>query len=295
MIKPFKVSYEDLLGQRHELKYPYIHDCTFWHKNNNPDYVSYKYLVKNKLYLKYFLFQEGFNGFKDIFSGIDFITYSIKGKIYPSTIPQIADLIVRKASRNTEIFLFLELLNHKYPLDKVTITTQHQFVKLIQDLLTSLNYIHASGFWHSDFKDGNILISNGKFYLIDIDSVRNLKVEYPIGNFTSNTLETIAILLFANKGSRIMDAINGAELNLIQLLMLVYIYQFRARKRLYNLRAAEIIHLSEFIDFIHNDADLNNFTIEFLLVKSVISFTDRYSQILLLVKKTLSALINTKF
>lgn len=250
--------------------YPPLDDTTFWSKNNHPLFVSHRILSKENIFVKYFQIPNDECIRADIIPGLHFIEGIQKQEI--EYLPFIHDLKVLNERETTGYFLFMELLDNRYPLDKIVLGSKKQLRVLYRQLSRSLKAIHQRGYWHSDFKEGNILLSSGNFFVVDIDSVH--PIDHPFDYLKAPHVHkdlTIAVSRFLYPSQQTPD-LRGDALNLLQLVMLISIHKFRKFSGPY-LHLSKVIDMPSFLKHLRCDALLDDFRTAFNGHRQMISDT----------------------
>lgn len=210
-------------NRRQAFYYPSPDDKTFWKKNNHPAYVSHRADKELQVFVKYFSFP-GPGLRPEILPGYRFLLQN-RGK-EAAFLPGIFDF--RKISAGKEeYFLFLELLDDRYPLDKIILNTKKQLRVLYTHLSQALGAVHRQGFWHTDLKEGNILLSSGSFFLVDLDALHQLDTPFDYLGSPHTNKDLIFPLTGFLGLAKDPGLLRGDEINLLQLLMLLAMHVFR--------------------------------------------------------------------
>lgn len=206
-------------------------------------------------------------------------------------LPLIFDFQVRD-SIPAEYFLFLELLDDRYPLDKIVLNTRKQLRVLYTHLSQALGAIHRQGFWHTDLKEGNILLSSGSFFLVDLDALHQLDIpfDYLADPHTNKDLILPLIDFLGLKENP--GLLRGDELNLLQLLMLMTIHVFRRTYADPHLHLSIMAREEDFRKHLRSNSLLNTFRTGFLRHKSTTEGSGSYPWLAKEVHRLITKLIS---
>lgn len=153
--------------------------------------------------------------------------------------PLIFDYQEETRENNKNVaFLFLECLSGDTLKESLESGAKIRIERLFEDILAALEKVHEAGFWFTDFNEENIFAeTNGDFRLIDLDSCSKLGTlpnadhRQPGGlpgaaqKSACVVVELLKILL--HKDNIRFSDLNGRQLNLLQILVLVTTIQIR--------------------------------------------------------------------
>jgi serine/threonine protein kinase len=262
--KPFSEISFRKEGRRLAFHYPPQDDKSFWSKNNHPAYVAHRAEKELEVFVKYFSLPEP--GLQpEILPGLPFLLQN-RGKRM-DFLPLIFDFQVRDG-RPAEYFLFLQLLDDRYPLDKIILNTRKQLRVLYTHLAQALSAVHRQGFWHTDLKEGNILLSSGSFYLVDLDALHPVDEAFDyLGNPHTNKDLILPLIDFIGFEED-PGLLRGDELNLLQLLMLMTVHVFRRTYTDPHLHLSRVVREEDFRKHLRSSSLLAAFRDGFLRQKS---------------------------